>query len=126
MILRIFAIGCLSFVTSLTVQEGAPQNEANIANNTQGITKVNDSSNNKLLRGSIAMQKYNESAYLEFFPYKFDTAFDMANYKAKGGMRFDEWKDGETPYKINDDVILASDKSARIRKEYVKASMKHG
>ncbi len=50
----------------------------------------------------------------------------MQNYEVKGGKRFSEWMDGDSPYEINDDTIAASDKAARIRREHVKASMKHG
>ncbi len=59
------------------------------------------------------------------FPYKFDTKLDIKNYKVQGANRFSEWKDGDSPYIINDNVKVASDKAARIRRKHVKASMKH-
>ncbi len=122
----ILVIGYLYFTQSTTILPnfGKSKND-NVNKSNRGNIVVDDDSSNKL-RGSIAMPNYNESAYLEFFPYTFDTTFDMESYTPKGGDRFTEWKDGDTPYEINDDVTFASDIAARIRKEHVKASMKHG
>lgn len=63
---------------------------------------------------------------VDVFPYDFNSTLDMPNYKAKGGDRFSEWKDGDTPYEYNDVDVRASDEAAKIRKEHVKNSMKHG
>ena len=55
----------------------------------------------------------------------------VASYKPQGGNRFEEWKDGSTPYNSNlvgagDPVTQTkSDALARRRREYIKAAAKH-
>ena len=60
------------------------------------------------------------------YPYVFDSILDTENYVVKGGGRFSEWMNGDSPYGIHKDTIAASDEAARARREHVKASMKHG
>mmetsp|Transcript_1179 Transcript_1179/g.1434 ORF Transcript_1179/g.1434 Transcript_1179/m.1434 type:complete len:628 (+) Transcript_1179:65-1948(+) len=52
------------------------------------------------------------------------TIADKKSYK-KGGMRFSEWKDGDTPYTITNKLQQKSDEIAYERKKYVKAAMVH-
>lgn len=68
---------------------------------------------------------YNETSHLEAFPYLFDSNLDIEKYEVKGPNRFGEWRTGNSPYKINQDVKYASDEAAKIRKEHVKNAMKH-
>lgn len=71
-------------------------------------------------------KKYNETAYLEYYPYYFNSTLDTPSYKVLGPNRFPEWINGVTPYNITEDVTIASDQAARIRREHVKAGMQHG
>ena len=69
---------------------------------------------------------YNETSHFIAFPYYFNDTLDTENYQVKGPLRFAEWKNGSSPYKINQDVKYASDQSAKMRKEHVKNAIKHG
>ena len=46
-----------------------------------------------------------------------------ASWKPPGGKRFEEYKDGTSPYPITDQIKQQSDDLARIRREYVKIAM---
>ena len=67
-----------------------------------------------------------ESFHPNAFPYSFSTNLDIENYEVKGPNRFVEWKNGTTPYEITSKIKKASDKAAKVRKEHIKNSMKHG
>ena len=60
------------------------------------------------------------------FPYSFSSTLDIGNYEVKGPNRFVEWKDGISPYEITPKITKASDEAAKVRKEHIKNSMKHG
>lgn len=100
-------------------------NDTNTHGNNNSIIHMNYYRRNNI-RHRRKKIVYNETAYLDTFPYRFNATLDIENYTPKGGNRFVEWKDGDSPYIINDDVRIASDKAARIRREHVKNSMKHG
>ncbi len=59
------------------------------------------------------------------FPYFGTSILDVEEYEPLGGGRFAEWKDGDTPYKINDDVKDKSDELARERRTHVRNAMQH-
>jgi len=87
---------------------------------------VKSPESNHRLRGNVGDGVIaNETAYMENYPYRFNSTLDMENYRAMGGGRFIEWKDGQSPYDINDQVKFASDQAARERKEHIKESMQH-
>mmetsp|Transcript_28473 Transcript_28473/g.42085 ORF Transcript_28473/g.42085 Transcript_28473/m.42085 type:complete len:647 (+) Transcript_28473:118-2058(+) len=61
------------------------------------------------------------------YPYSLDPVSSSAtfeNWKAKGGDRFAEYKDGGTPWLIIDEIQKKSDDQARSRREHVKKAMK--
>lgn len=59
------------------------------------------------------------------FPYFGTSILDVEEYVPLGGGRFAEWKDGDTPYEINDDVKEKSDELARERRTHIKNAMRH-
>mmetsp|Transcript_4411 Transcript_4411/g.5080 ORF Transcript_4411/g.5080 Transcript_4411/m.5080 type:complete len:357 (-) Transcript_4411:547-1617(-) len=60
----------------------------------------------------------------EEFPYM-GTSMLNSSFAPLGGLRFMEYKDGDTPYKITEELMIQSDELARERREHVKNSMKH-
>jgi hypothetical protein len=129
--------GCFNLVRSFTVET-----DTNAITNVKNVHDVTDEHrlrgggsssrnsagdiNKSRGQGQNQRRKFNETAYLDTFPYKFNHILDTENYQAKGGDRFSEWKDGESPYLISDNVMIVSDAVARERREHVRNSMKHG
>jgi len=91
----------------------------NFINKNEIREKPEDS--NKALRGHITPSQ----PVTVLFPYFGDSNLNSVNYEPKGGSRFEEWKDGETPFPITPEVITMSDNLARKRREHIKAGMKH-
>merc|ERR1719410_296709 len=50
---------------------------------------------------------------------------DIENYLPKGGGRYAEYKDGDTPQPITQSMRDTSDKLARSRRVYIRNAMKH-
>jgi len=75
----------------------------------------------KTLRGG----KRDPTSLRSSFPHFGSAIFNTKQYKALGGGRFEEWKDGDTPYFITPEIIQASDELARERRQAIKAAMNH-
>ena len=89
-------------------------------------TKVKSTDFERKIRGKENHLVKTESFQPDPFPYSFNSTLDSRNYKVKGPNRFAEWKNGTKPYEITPSRTKASDEAAKIRKEHVKNSMKHG
>ena len=50
---------------------------------------------------------------------------DISTFQPLGGGRFDEYKNGESPYQISQDLQQKSDELARLRKPFIVEAMKH-
>ena len=50
---------------------------------------------------------------------------DISTFQPLGGGRFDEYKKGESPYRISQDLQQKSDDLARLRKPFIVEAMKH-
>ena len=50
---------------------------------------------------------------------------DISSFQPLGGGRFDEYKSGNSPYRISQDLQQESDDLARFRKPFVVEAMKH-
>ena len=59
------------------------------------------------------------------FPYFGTSHLNTSSFKPKGKHQYLEWKDGETPYTITENVRIYSDSLARDRRTHIKAAMKH-
>ena len=59
------------------------------------------------------------------FPYFGTSRLDPSTYQPQGPLRYVEWKDGDSPYHINDEILQISDALARERREKIKAAMQH-
>ena len=58
--------------------------------------------------------------------YYGNATINSLHYIPKGGFRFDEWKDGETPYHVSDPATsLRSNALARMRREHIREGMEH-
>ena len=60
------------------------------------------------------------------YPYSLDklaTESEVSSYSPRGGFRFEEYKDGDSPYKITDELRQKSDALARSRRNFVKGAM---
>jgi len=59
------------------------------------------------------------------FPYLGDAIIDSPNFKPKGGERFTEWVNGDSPFQITPALMQESDRLARQRRTHVRAAMEH-
>ena len=59
------------------------------------------------------------------FPHFGSSILDVKNYQPLGRGRFQEWKDGDSPYLITPRIKKASDGLARERRIHIKAAMNH-
>ena len=66
-----------------------------------------------------------KKVYNDDYPYYGSGELHTASYVPGGMHRYLEWKDGDTPYNITDDVQDHSDWLARKRRAYVKKAMEH-
>ena len=64
---------------------------------------------------------------LSSFPtdYFGNSTLNSLHFIPPGGFRYNEWKDGNTPYALTEDVILNSNALARERREYIRQGMEH-
>jgi len=98
------------------------------------VEKQPESTNEKGLTGAdpvpkdqvqqaLAPENSNEYPYpLEVVPPNYDIA---KKYEPKGGKRFKEYTNGDSPYAITASLKQKSDQVARSRREYVKKAMQH-
>lgn len=85
----------------------------------------NDDGNLSKIVHSVKSVTFNAGS--KTYPYPLDPVSPTAtftNWKAKGGDRYAEYKDGGTPWSITDEIVKQSDDQARSRREHVKKAMK--
>ena len=66
-----------------------------------------------------------EPGYYPYMTLPVSENYDFSNYEPLGGGRFVEYKDGDSPYEITDQLRKQSDDLARSRRVHVLNGMKH-
>ena len=86
-------------------------------------TSIQNNNENEKNNNNVKLIEEEEKEEESLFPNEYLGSSILDS--PKGGMRFIEWKDGETPFVITQKLKHESDEIARIRRERIKDAMIH-